>query len=226
MHKIQEVLSRRRIGDANALHGVRNCVRLISMNRWSVCMRNWIWLSVCVGWMFTQERTDALPAQVILLRHGEKPSDPAEVHLSHRGERRAQALVTLLGKDCRWTKSAPIVALYATHLTKHDRSHRTSETLTPLSQHLGLPIESPYKSEEFEALARKLLSDSKYDGKTVVVCWTHHDLSQLAGALRVRPQPPAWKDSVFDRLWIIHYTSGKARLEDVPQKLLKGDSEE
>ena len=61
-------------------------------------------------------------------------------------------------------------------------------------------------------------------GKTVVVCWTHHDIAQLAGALGVRPQPVLWKDKTFDRLWIISYREGRVELRDVPQRLLKGDA--
>jgi hypothetical protein len=166
----------------------------------------------------------AQPTQIILLRHGEKPEDPSAPHLSPRGEDRARALVTLLGRNSRLTSNAPIAALFATHVTKHDRSHRTGETLAPLAHELGLVVEEPFDSDNFGPLARRILTDRKLQGKTVVVCWTHHRLSQLAGALGVRPEPPPWKEKVFDRLWVLEYDHGRVSLRDLPQHLLKGDA--
>jgi hypothetical protein len=166
----------------------------------------------------------AQPGQVILLRHAEKPADPADVHLSPRGEKRAGALVSLLGNASPHTTNRPVAALYATRLTKTDRSYRTGETLAPLSQTLGAHVNTLYGSDDYAALARSVLLDRRYQGKTVVICWTHHNLAELAGAFGVRPKPPAWKDKVFDRLWLIRFENGRATLTDLPQHLLPGDS--
>lgn len=166
----------------------------------------------------------AQPAQIILLRHAEKPDDKDAVHLSPRGEERARALAQLLGHGSGLTTNAPVAALFATHLTKHDHSHRTGETLGPLGRELRLPVETPFDSDSFGPMATRVLKDKAYRGKTVVICWTHHTLAQLAEALRVRPEPPAWKEKVFDRLWIIRYEEGRVHLLDLPQRLLKGDS--
>ena len=67
------------------------------------------------------------PAQIILFRHAEKPDEPSALHLSPRGEERARALVSLLGTNSPLTSNAPIAALYATHVTKHDHGERTGE---------------------------------------------------------------------------------------------------
>lgn len=165
----------------------------------------------------------AQPAQVILLRHAEKPDDQADVHLAQRGEERAHVLVSLLGRGSPLTSHAPVAALYATRVTKHDHSHRTGETLAPLSLALDLPVNTTYASDDYVLAAANLLNNPSYRGKTVIVCWTHHDLAQLAGALGVRPQPDHWKDKTFDRLWIITYPEGRAALRDVPERLLEGD---
>jgi hypothetical protein len=166
----------------------------------------------------------AQPAQIILLRHAEKPDDPAALHLSPRGEERARALVSLLGRNSPYTSNSPVAALYATRVTKHNRSFRTGETLAPLSKDLGLPVSTSFDSDNYSILTTSLLNNPGYRGKTVIVCWTHHDIAQLAGALGVRPQPPPWKEKIFDRLWIISFAQGRAVLRDVPQRLLKGDA--
>ncbi len=166
----------------------------------------------------------AQPAQVFLFRHAEKPDDEAALHLSTRGRERAEALVKLLGKGTVLATNAPIAAIYATRVTKHGHGARTSETVTPLARDLALPVLTPYPSELGSRLARDVLTNPAYRGKSVVICWTHHEIAELAAALGVRPAPEPWKDKVFDRLWIIRPAERSADLENLPQRLLKGDS--
>jgi hypothetical protein len=165
----------------------------------------------------------AQPAQIILLRHAEKPDDKAEVHLSSRGRERAQALVALLGRHSPFTTNTPVAALYATRVTRHDRSQRTGETLAPLGQDLGLPVNTAFGSGEYASLAQSILRNATYRRQTVIICWTHDEIGKLAEALGVKPGPPRWKDKVFDRLWVIRLENGGATLRDVPQRLLAGD---
>ena len=165
------------------------------------------------------------PAQIILLRHAEEPYDPAAVNLSPRGMERARALVSLLGKHSLLTSNAPVAVLYATHVTKHGRSQRAGETIAPLSKELGLTVQTPYESKQYSLLARDILGNRAYRGKTVILCWTHEDIAELAAALGVKPKPPPWKGSVFDRLWLIKPRGREVEFRDLPQHLLKGDSE-
>ena len=164
------------------------------------------------------------PAQIILLRHGEKPDDKAAVHLSARGEERARALVSLLGRSSPLTNNIPVAALYASKVTRRDHSQRTGETLAPLGKDLGLPVKTPFGSDDYRRLASSVLRDPFYRGKTVVICWTHHDLAPLAAAFGVTPAPRPWKETVFDRLWLITFLHGHAQLNDYQQPLLAGDS--
>jgi hypothetical protein len=83
------------------------------------------------------------------------------------------------------TTNAPVAALYGTRITKHDRSQRTGETLEPLAKHLGLRVNSLFSSDQYASLAASVLRNPAYRGKTVILCWTHHDIAQLAGALGV-----------------------------------------
>jgi hypothetical protein len=164
------------------------------------------------------------PAQIILLRHAEKPEDDSSLHLTPRGEQRAQALADFLGKPNALTSNAPIAAFYATRVTRHAHSQRTGETLAPLAKQLSLPVRTPYEAELYPLLARDILGNRAYQGKTVVICWTHHELAELAEALGVLPKPPKWKDKAFDRFWLIHPGRRSAAFQDLPQRLLKGDS--
>jgi len=159
----------------------------------------------------------AQPAQIILIRHGEKPEDPEAVHLSKAGEKRAKELAPFLTTDPELTKHGLPVALYATRTTKHGHGQRTQETIAPLARQLHIPVEAPFLSEEYAALAKSILSNSKYHGKTVLICWTHEFIPQLTAALGVEPQPPKWKDSVYDRVYLISYHQGHATLTDLPQ---------
>jgi hypothetical protein len=161
----------------------------------------------------------AQPAQIILIRHAEKPDDPGAVHLSKAGEERARELVPFLTTDPEFTKYGRPVALFATQTTRHGRGQRTRETLAPLAKELHLPIEARYLSENYEALARMILANPKYQGKTVLICWNHDEIPQLAAALGVHPRPPKWKDAAYDRVYLISYHEGKATLKDLPQVL-------
>jgi hypothetical protein len=96
--------------------------------------------------------------------------------------------------------------------------------LTPLGHSLKLPVQTPFHSKDFARLAARVLSDPAFRGKTVVICWTHHNLPEFAGALGVKPELPAWKNKVFDRLWVINFSANTVQLRDQPQRLLPGDS--
>jgi hypothetical protein len=161
----------------------------------------------------------ALPAQIILLRHAEKPADESDTHLAPQGRVRAAALVSFLTTAPQLVTNGPPVALFAVQPTVEGRSLRPRETLEPLAKYLKLPIQVPYPAKDYAALARKILHDPAYDGKQVIICWVHASLAELAEELGVRPKPADWGRNVFDRLWLISYHGDQASLEDLPQKL-------
>ena len=168
----------------------------------------------------------ARPAEVILLRHAEKPSDESDVHLSETGKKRARALVQFFTNASALMTNGPPAALFAARPVSRSHSQRPQETLKPLAEHLKLPILTPHTATEFAGLAKKILKDPAYQGKTVIVCWVHDFLPQLAEALGVKPRPGPWKGSVFDRVWVISYRDHQALLATLPQKLLPGDVEQ
>ena len=186
-----------------------------------------IWLLVwaCTLWgAGSLPEALARPAQVILLRHGEKPADDEDMHLTDRGRQRAAALVDWFALNPKLTNNGVPVVLYATRITRHDHGIRASETLEPLARRLKLPIQTPYFAAEYRALAERVLTAPEYDGKTVVICWVHEFLPALALALGLKHEPPPWKGHVYDRAWVIRWPKDKAKLIDLPQHLLPGDS--
>jgi hypothetical protein len=152
------------------------------------------------------------PAQIILIRHAEKPADPDDPHLSPAGVQRAQRLVAFITTDPTMTRFGGPVAVFATEATKHDNGQRTQETVAPLARALKLPVQTPYLGKNFAALAKLILANPAYAGKTVLICWNHEEIPQLAAALGVTPQPPKWKASVFDLVYVIAYHDGRAVL--------------
>jgi phosphohistidine phosphatase SixA len=156
------------------------------------------------------------PATVMLMRHGEDIGEDS-FHLSPKGMKRAEALPKLFG--ARLPKPDVIIA---THATKG--SNRPIETVEPLAKALHLPIDNRFKDDDYEILAKDLLTDARFAGKVVLVCWHHGKMAKLAKALGVKGAP-RWPDAQFDHVWVIEYgKKGGAHMEDVRQQLLEGDA--
>lgn len=152
------------------------------------------------------------PAQIILIRHAEKPADADDPHLSRAGVKRAKRLVSFITADPAMTRFGLPVALFATRTTKDGNGRRTQETVAPLARALKLRVQTPFVGKDYAALANLILADPTYVGKTVLVCWNHEEIPELTAALGVTPEPPKWKGSVFDRVYVISYRDGKAAL--------------
>jgi phosphohistidine phosphatase SixA len=151
---------------------------------------------------------------VMLMRHGEDVGEKS-FHLSPAGMKRAQALPRLFG--ARLPKPEVIVA---THASKN--SNRPVETVEPLARALHVEIDNRFRQDDFAILARNLMTDARFAGKVVLVCWHHGSLPNLARALGVKGAPK-WPDSQFDHVWVIDFKKKGANLEDVHEKLLDGD---
>jgi hypothetical protein len=152
------------------------------------------------------------PAQIILIRHADEPNDPNDPHLSPAGVKRAQQLVSFITTDSAMTRFGLPVAVFATRTTKHGNGQRTQETVTPLARTLRLAVQTPFLARDFAALAKRILLDPAYVGKTVLICWNHEEIPQLTRALGIKPEPPKWKANVYDLVYVITYHNGKAAL--------------
>ena len=171
-------------------------------------------------------KTQSSPAQIILIRHAEKPVSEHDVHLSERGRARANALVSLFATNKILNAFDTPVALFAAKPTRSHPSERPYETLEPLAKHLKLPIQMPFSSRDYAALASVVLNNPTYKNKSVVICWVHDEIPDLCIALGVKVKQSQWKSEVYDRCFVITYPKKKAKLSNIPQKLLPGDSSE
>lgn len=135
------------------------------------------------------------PRTVILVRHAEKATDdPRDPSLSEAGTARAQALARLLGH-------ARVTRLLASEY------RRTQDTLAPLAERLGLPVEVIPASAS-ERWAHEL--EGAPAGATLVVAGHSNTLPALAASLGVtlpdleeNPQGPRLRDDEYDRLFVL-----------------------
>jgi len=193
------------------------------------------------------------PNQVLIIRHGEKVGDPKKDddggrNLSVLGSARAAALPALFVPAlpqyaCRFHhkgvefvgsyQQIPLkgakprfetpAAIFATQRSRH--SKRPVETVTPLSTLLGVPINDRFTDDDahIQKMTDAILHETAYAGKVVLICWHHGKIPAVAKGLGIA-KPPKWDGKVFDRVWQITFPKGKAKLEDLPQMLLYGDS--
>jgi hypothetical protein len=163
----------------------------------------------------------AQPKEIVIVRHAEEPNGDSN-HLSSKGRKRAQALADFFQTNAVVTQFGTPVALFAAR-PKAGGSKRSVETILPTSEALGEPIRQPFTEDQYGALAHKILNTPAFKGKIVVIVWTHSSIEELAAALGVRPRPN-WKSSAYDRAWVIVRSQGRVTLQDIPQRLLSGDS--
>ena len=161
----------------------------------------------------------ARPKLIFLIRHGEKTGKKGDIHLNARGEERAEALPKLFPAAF----PAPDF-IFATKATAH--SNRPVETVMPLAKTLGLTVQASFSNDEAPLLARELLTNASYAGKTLLVCWHKGKIPALAAALGAEGKLPEWTDLHYDRIWRLEYaSSGNAVFANLPQHLLPGDLE-
>jgi broad specificity phosphatase PhoE len=127
------------------------------------------------------------------MRHAEKPDDPLNRDLTAEGQQRAAALATFIPQ-----RFGAVDFIFATSLSKH--SARPYETVRPLSQATGVPIDATYADQDYGALAQELRTNPDYRDKLIVVCWHHGNIPNLMHALGVSDgqYPDPWDRNVFN----------------------------
>lgn len=173
---------------------------------------------------------EAVPKRIIILRHGEKQD---EYRLCAVGRERSLALqANYLGKgaaDSLFPDGAGPDGIFA--ITLH-----TLELASPAAQSWGLPIQlysvvplhGLSKKEETLQLNRRtqqaanaVLTDPRWDGKTVVMVWEHDHIAkkklaeqfpdekvtlrQLLNLDRLTGVPTDWPGGNYDYFWIVEY---------------------
>ncbi|MGZ3745273.1 MAG: histidine phosphatase family protein [Pseudobdellovibrionaceae bacterium] len=156
----------------------------------SIIILTWFWSSLAV----------AVPAKVVLIRHGEKPSNE-QPDLNSMGCERAYQLPIFFSK---WSH---IGAIYAQQPSDVGSSIRPIETLTPTALQLNLKINNTYHKDEIVNLASEILESPNLNGKVVIIAWEHKMIPEIAEHLGIQLNENLlkWPSSVFDQAWVISF---------------------
>ncbi len=145
----------------------------------------------------------ATPAQVIIIRHGEKPT--VGNTLSAPGYQRAAALAAFFQTNPQVLRFGVPYAIFAQKQKNDDNSIRPIETITPLAQALGLSVHTPFVRQDFKQLVDLILKEPQYQGKMILVCWEHCEISEMTESFGITPAPPTYPNDRFDLLYIITF---------------------
>jgi len=165
--------------------------------------------------------TFAGPSQVIIIRHAEKP--PSGDDLTAKGRMRAAALVPYFLEAPEVLEFKTPAAIYAQKSTESHKSLRPVNTVKELAKVLKQEL-IQYPREDAMVMVKDILAKKEYEGKMVLICWSHTGIPDMAKAFGVK-EVPAWSGVTYDRNWIITFDKGEVNFKNVPQKLMFGDSE-
>jgi hypothetical protein len=165
----------------------------------------------------------AAPAQIVIIRHGEKPAVGSE--LNTQGWQRANALPQFFENNKIINQFGKPIALYAGAPNKPGGAIRSIQTITPYANQLGMKIHTEIKKDEINALVNVVMNTAAYEGHTVIICWEHSVIPEMAQMFGATSAPNTWDDNVFDRAWVLRYTNNEfTNFQDLPQHLLPTDS--
>jgi len=105
--------------------------------------------------------------------------------LSSEGQARAQAYGRYFQKFRLDSRRLHLDYLVAADDSEH--SQRSRLTLEPLADAIGLKPDLRFQAKQPQELAREL--QSRYHGKTMLICWHHREIPEL---LRVLGADPDW----------------------------------
>jgi hypothetical protein len=193
--------------------------------------------------------SSALPQQIYVIRHGEKPADPSPTSapgppfgvdvngnqnahsLLPRGWQRSGALAGLFDPAVGALQAGlrtPTV-LYSPSYGNSGKTqdHRTYQTIQGLEGRLGLTIQSPVPEGQEPALAQSILVSGE---EVVLICWEHDHIPALAQAIPTVDAttiPTKWPGERFDVIWTfaLDAATGRYAFGQVPQQLLEGDTD-
>lgn len=183
--------------------------------------------------LLTCKQGEALPTQVVIIRHGEK--NPENGQLLPKGQSRAGALAAYLTEFDPSSTNPPLfnfglpTVFFASRPAdvSDDQTIRCIQTLIPTAVKQKRPIHSPYGPGEETELATLILNNHRYDGKYVLICWHHTHIADLIEAFGYLP--PAGiipYPNRYDLVWIMTFPAPvpAETLTPVLQELLFNDS--
>lgn len=157
----------------------------------------------------------AKPAEIVLIRHAEKPKDGNE--LSEDGQKRAQLLVGFLSQNREINKNGPIAVVYAMGQSEVTKSIRAIQTVQPFVDATQTPLITEYKKKKYLEMIQNIMNNPEYDHKTVLICWEHKVLNEIAEGFGIDPKPAAWGKDVYNLVWIIDLKHKQPKMKVIPQ---------
>src|SRR4051812_27689212 len=175
-------------------------------------------LSLLVVFVFANALL-AEPAEIVIIRHAEKPSQGNELSLAGR-ERAAALLPYFLGNPAVLEFGRP-VAIYAQSQKHATSSLRPIQTVQPLADSLHLKINESFQRDDYRNMVAEIKHERKYDGHTVLICWEHKVIPEIAKEFEADDAPSKWRGEAFDRTWVLTATKNghRYKFNDLPQKL-------
>src|SRR5690242_7995020 len=142
-------------------------------------------------------------ANILLIRHGEKPADHNDIGLNIAGQERAMAYIIYFQNLQINSKPVKLHHLFATAQSAH--SNRSYLTIQPLAQQLNLKINNSFsdRDQDIVALVNYIQSDPQFNDSNILICWHHENLLEIAKNLGALPHtlPRDWPDEAFG--WLI-----------------------
>ena len=167
----------------------------------------WRWLlsgvATC-GLVLTGTWAHATPAQVILIRHGDKDSQRGDYNLSPSGFNRALSLGRMIPacfgapNQIRSFELDPVSS-------QNSRSYQTAVPLAVATGvNIGIVMGSSTSSARF---GEEVLSSKRFEGAKAVFFWEHRHLPELAKGLGWSTMAPIDADD-YDQLLLLSYPAG------------------
>jgi broad specificity phosphatase PhoE len=169
----------------------------------------------------------------MIIRHGEKPDGTSpgldengaedDSSLTAVGWQRAHALVGLFD-PAEGDPRAPLArpdAIYAAGVSDEGEGQRTRETVAPLAEALGLPVNTEYgKGDE-----NKLVKDVMKRSGTTLISWQHGEIPTIVDEFpSVSPTPPEeWPSDRFDVVWTLTRAGDGWTFTQTPELVLPQD---
>ncbi len=161
---------------------------------------------------------NAIPKEIILIRHADKLIQPNPgPFLSPLGRQRADKFsdyylshINTSGVIDNYTFNEPDYIITTAHTAQ---SNRELETVMPLVTEFavrhpktGQPVllSDVYRhGEGLAGLYQDLLKSSKFNGKTILICWHHGEIPELLDGLGTSPHQTKLADEDYDTVYHI-----------------------
>ena len=173
---------------------------------------------------YTDSSPTLTPAQIVIIRHAEKPESGNE--LSESGQQRAHLLPIYFNTNEILTDFGKPAAIFAAAPRKIGDSIRCIQTVIPLATNLNLEINQNFTKKNIHDLEEYVMSNPFYFDRTVIICWDHLGIPTMARLFGAMGSPVVWDKNVYDRTWIIRFGRNEAtRFINFPQKIFPCDTQ-